>query len=272
MKTITLNGKWNLYFNLEFGNMHSTIDEVKEQKWPRIDAVVPGNVELDLVRAGIEEDPFYSQNLYNFRKYEFYQWWFEKEFKVPEDYRGKDVFLLLKGLNTFGSIWINGEIAGQVSNMLIEHELDITNLIKIGDKNHIAIRIESPINKVRDKDCGERYQCRQYRRDGLARMPLTPSDGILLKTFVSWYMAGYRNCSKENLHKRSVLRNEGFERKQAELVVKIRLKTKTHVGLFSKDYRKCEDSIIEGSYKTKFCSDERFWWYQILNCGGQRVW
>ena len=152
MKTITLNGKWNLYFNLESGNMPSTIDEVKEQKWPRIDAVVPGNVELDLVRAGIEEDPFYSQNLYNFRKYEFYQWWFEKEFKVPEDYRGKDVFLLLKGLNTFGSIWINGEIAGQVSNMLIEHELDITNLIKIGDKNHIAIRIESPINKVRDKE------------------------------------------------------------------------------------------------------------------------
>jgi len=152
LKAITLNGKWNLYFNMEAGNMPSTIEEVKERKWRRIDAIVPGNVELDLQRAGIEEDPFYSQNLYNFRKYEFYQWWLEREFMVPPDFQGKEVLLRLKGLNTFGTIWINGKIAGQVSNMLIEHELDITSLVNMGAKNHIAIRIESPINKVRDKE------------------------------------------------------------------------------------------------------------------------
>jgi beta-mannosidase len=80
VKTISLNGKWNLYFNMECGNMPLTIKEVKEQKWRRIDAIVPGNVELDLQKAGIEEDAFYGENLYNFRKYEFYQWWFEREF------------------------------------------------------------------------------------------------------------------------------------------------------------------------------------------------
>ena len=152
MKTVSLNGTWNLYFNLESGKMPSTIEDVKAQKWHRIDAIVPGNIELDLQRAGIEGDPFYSQNLYNFRKYEFYQWWFEREFTIPEAFRGKDILLRLKGLNTFGTIWINGKMAGQVSNMLIEHELDVTRLVKIGGQNHIAIRIESAINKVRDKE------------------------------------------------------------------------------------------------------------------------
>ena len=35
-----------------------------------IGAQVPGNFELDLVRAGIEPDPYFSQNAWDFQKYE----------------------------------------------------------------------------------------------------------------------------------------------------------------------------------------------------------
>jgi len=273
LKTITLNGKWNLYFNLESGNMPSTIDEVKEQKWPRIDAVVPGNVELDLVRAGIEEDPFYSQNLYNFRKYEFYQWWFEKEFKAPEDFRGKDVFLLLKGLNTFGSIWINGEIAGQVSNMLIEHELDITNLIKIGDKNHIAIRIESPINKVRDKEFPVNVTS-AGNIDEMVWLRMPPHSfgwDIAPRLLSAGIWRDIEIVAREKTYIKEVYyATRDLNANKAELVVKFRFKTdKPILDDFSvRITGKCEDSIIEGSYKTKFCSDEavlvvpnpKLWW------------
>ena len=84
MKT-TLSGDWKLYYHPEDGAMPQTPAAMKLAAWPSIDAKVPGNVELDLVRAGIEDDPFYAENIYNFRKYEFYQWWFERTFIAPEE-------------------------------------------------------------------------------------------------------------------------------------------------------------------------------------------
>ena len=47
-----------------------------------IPAKVPGNVELDLVREGLEPDPRKGDNVYKFRKYESYQWMYSKEFTV----------------------------------------------------------------------------------------------------------------------------------------------------------------------------------------------
>lgn len=151
MKSISLNGKWKLYFNAEKGEMPSCVEEVKKMQWRCIKANVPGNVELDLLNAGIEDDPFHGDNVYSFRKYEFYQWWFERDFEVPRQLLGDTVMLNLKGINTFATIWINGMLCGKTENMLIEHSVDVSQAIKEGD-NQIVIRIESPINKVRNKE------------------------------------------------------------------------------------------------------------------------
>lgn len=64
-----------------FGRLAAVLSPAERRRsgaaedWPSVEAQVPGNVELDLVRAGLEEDPFWGENLYNFRRYEFYQWW-----------------------------------------------------------------------------------------------------------------------------------------------------------------------------------------------------
>lgn len=148
----SLNGAWQLYYRRESKDMPATLDEVKRQGWPGIEAVVPGNVELDLVRAGIEQDPFVGTHLYDFRKYEYYQWWFERSFELPSfDAGGKQLVLRFHGLDTFGTIWVNGREAGRTDNMLIAHELDITAYALPGQTNHIAVRIASPLNAVRDK-------------------------------------------------------------------------------------------------------------------------
>ena len=149
---MSLNGKWELSFHLEDGKMPENPAELHAAGWPKIEAAVPGNVELDLVRAGLAPDPLVGMNLYEFRKYEFYQWWYERDFAVPAEFAGKRLILRLNGLDTYGTVWLNGALAGETDNMLIEHELDVTDKIRCGETNRITIRIASAVNKVRSEE------------------------------------------------------------------------------------------------------------------------
>jgi beta-mannosidase len=143
--TLSLNGKWRLRFYPEDVNNPEKPDL---SGLPAIDAEVPGNVELDLIRAGIEKEPFFGTDVYAYRKYEFYSWWFEREFDWPEAVPGKDIILRFDGIDTYGTVYINGAEAGKTDNMLIPHEFDITSYVKTG-QNTIKIHISSAVNKAR---------------------------------------------------------------------------------------------------------------------------
>jgi len=132
--------------------MPSSPEQLAALNWPMIEAVVPGNVELDLMRADLEEDPFYAENLYNYRKYEFYQWWFVRSFDVPAEYEGKKCVLQFDGVDTFADVFVNGTLIGSTDNMFIEHILDATAALKYGESNEIAVRIRSTMNEARKKD------------------------------------------------------------------------------------------------------------------------
>ena len=59
-------------------------DELDQAAVDTIAARVPGNVELDLHAAGILQDPFYAANIRKLRPYEFYEWWYTREFDLPQ--------------------------------------------------------------------------------------------------------------------------------------------------------------------------------------------
>lgn len=151
MNMLSLNGEWSLRYHLEDGLMPECPAELASLSWPQIAAQVPGNVELDLVRAGLEEDPFYAENIYAFRKYEFYQWWFERTFDAPED-TGKRWILRFDGVNTFADYFLNGEKIGSSDNMFVEHEFDVTDVLNYGEENTLTVRIRSAINEARRMD------------------------------------------------------------------------------------------------------------------------
>lgn len=145
---IDLNGSWQLYYHLEDGCMPSTPEEMESAGWPQIEAIVPGNVELDLVRAGIEEDPFYAENIYKYRKYEFYQWWFTRTFTIPADYEGSPCALIFEGLDTYADVFVNGVKVGEADNMFIAHEFDVTSVLNYGGENTLHVKIRSAINEA----------------------------------------------------------------------------------------------------------------------------
>lgn len=146
---IKLNGQWKLYYMPESENLPASPEELDQCNAQTIDACVPGNIELDLVRAGIEKDPYFGTNVSSFRKYEFYCWWFVRTFDIPQEMEGKDLILRLDGIDTFGTVFINNQKVGECSNMLIPHEFDITSYVKNSEENTISIHIASSMNKAR---------------------------------------------------------------------------------------------------------------------------
>ena len=82
-----LNGSWRLYYYPSYEQKIETVDALRQAQVSCVDAVVPGNVELDLSRAGIlPEDLFKGMNILQAEEYERYDWWYEKTFRIVSCY------------------------------------------------------------------------------------------------------------------------------------------------------------------------------------------
>ncbi|MBR3504219.1 MAG: glycoside hydrolase family 2 [Clostridia bacterium] len=152
MLSLSLNGSWRLFYHPEDGPLPATSAELSQAGWPSIEAQVPGNVELDLMRAGLADDPFYDRNLYDFRKYEFYQWWFERDFDAPAECAGKKCALVFEGIDTYAEVFLNDMKLGEADNMFIAHEFDATAALRPGETNTLRVRIRSALNEARKQD------------------------------------------------------------------------------------------------------------------------
>lgn len=152
MKALSLNGAWRLSYGPETGDLPRDPSGLQRARWPSIEAIVPGNVELDLQRAGIEGDPYFGDAIYGFRKYELYQWWFTRDFSWSGPRcAGEEAVLRLGGVDTYATIWLNGVEIGRTDDMLVEHDLAVTDALREG-RNTIVIRIESAMRKAQKRD------------------------------------------------------------------------------------------------------------------------
>lgn len=148
---LNLGGSWRLCYAPEECLQPQTPREVLDAGWQEVEALVPGNVELDLVRAGLVQDPFYGANCYDFRKYEFYNWWFFKTFIVPPYAGDSGLYLRFEGIDTYADIWLDDQLVAKTANMLISHDVDITSIAEPGQKMTLAVHIHSTVNRARQE-------------------------------------------------------------------------------------------------------------------------
>src|SRR5208282_2100007 len=69
-------------------------------------------------------------------------WWYRTEFRVPEDFSGRHVWLNFGGINSRANIWLNGHrIAGarEVAGAYRTYEFDISPLLIPGQENVLAV-------------------------------------------------------------------------------------------------------------------------------------
>lgn len=143
-KTISLNSttknEWKLFFGLQDFSAPQTPDELDGSNFKLIDATVPGNVEIDLEREGIIEDPMVGTNIYDLRKFETYDWWYVREFDAPKINKGERVELAFDGIDCIADIWLNNRLIASVEDMFVEHHYDVTDLLKEKNKIHVHIK------------------------------------------------------------------------------------------------------------------------------------
>lgn len=146
-----LNGEWRLYIAenkdcVQYADSVNTEKALKKKGLSSISAVVPGNFELDMFRAGLIDDPFYSQNPLKVQKLENRHLWYVREFSLKA---AEDVSLVLCGVDTVADVYVNGTLVGSPENMFIEHKILLKKQLVKRGKNELLVHIKPAVIEAR---------------------------------------------------------------------------------------------------------------------------
>ncbi len=136
MERLNLNGEWMMKRSTDSRFMN---------------AVVPGSVTLDYLRAGLIDDPFYRDNELVARALSEHDYEYVRKFFVDESWLSKDrVYLVCEGLDTLASVEVNGSLVARTDNMHRRYRLDVSTQIVSGE-NEIRIVFSSPMRYIEEK-------------------------------------------------------------------------------------------------------------------------
>ncbi|HEX5323718.1 MAG TPA: glycoside hydrolase family 2 protein [Capsulimonadaceae bacterium] len=119
-----------------------------ELRW--LPAQVPGQVHLDLERAGVIPDPFYRMFERDAAWVDECDWMYETTFQVAEP--PAHAYLLFHGLDTLAEIELNDKPLGKTQNMFVPHEFAVGGRLRAGDNTlRITFRSAMRIGYERQK-------------------------------------------------------------------------------------------------------------------------
>ena len=165
-RQICLNDDWRMGWTEYMGAAASP----KTAAWiAKIPATVPGDVHMDLMREGMLPELYEGMNLDHAWWVEHKDWWYRREFPTPADVGDRRALLVFHGLDTFATVWLNGQLIGQAENMFIRHEFDVSAALRQdGQPNELAVRLAATRYGIRvDPNHGpltwnpERFFCRK---------------------------------------------------------------------------------------------------------------
>ena len=140
MNKISLNGNYKLYITDGKNFNFDGVDRLGEP----VDAVVPGNAELDLMRANLLPDLYFADNIRKAEYLESKDFVYVKDFEFNSD---NDCHreLVFKGVDTIAEYYLNGVKIGESENAFVEYKFSVDNVLKNG-KNRLVVHIFSSVN------------------------------------------------------------------------------------------------------------------------------
>ncbi len=143
---ISLDGTWRLDYWEQGREAVVSPEGMAGIDYKTIDATVPGNVELDLLAAGLIDQPETGSNVYLLRQYEGFQWRYSRHFATPPHAEEDGLTLHFAGIDCFAEVFLNGRHVGSAANMLIDQVFDITDAASApGDDNFLEVYIRSSV-------------------------------------------------------------------------------------------------------------------------------
>jgi beta-galactosidase len=82
--------------------------------------------------------------------------WYKREFTVPENWRNKQIWLKIGGVNCRGWFWVNGIYLGDEWTYCGSHKYNVTDLVAPGQKATVAILARNDVMSKRGESNGVR--------------------------------------------------------------------------------------------------------------------
>jgi beta-mannosidase len=108
-------------------------------------AQVPGTAHTDLMTHGLIPDPFYGMNELNVQWVGETDWLYKLEFEIAQSESVRlegQTDLCFDGLDTFASIWLNGELILESDNFFLAHRVNVTQKLRVG-QNELQVLFEN---------------------------------------------------------------------------------------------------------------------------------
>ncbi|MEJ2143819.1 MAG: discoidin domain-containing protein [Acidobacteriota bacterium] len=106
-------------------------------------ATVPATVLSSYWNVGALPDPNYGDNQFMISDSFFYaDFWYRTEFIAPAAEPGRRTWIHFDGINWKADVYLNGQKLGRIEGAFMRGRFDATGLIRSGQKNALAVRIE----------------------------------------------------------------------------------------------------------------------------------
>lgn len=151
MKSLSLDGTWKLRWT--DGQRYKTDFAERAHFEPvrYLDAQVPGEVHLDLMRQGLLADVCRDLNVLAARWVEEFIWSYRREFDANEEMLGaRRAWLHFQQLDLVASIVLNGETIASHRNVFYPCRVEITGKFRAG-RNVLAVHLDSGLYDVADR-------------------------------------------------------------------------------------------------------------------------
>lgn len=107
-----------------------------------IPAHVPGNIQADLEAAHELKPLWYGAGDPRLADAAQSDWWYRRDFEAPAAWAGRRLQLVFDGVDFACDVWLNGNQLGAHAGMFRRFSFDVAGIIKPGEKNQLAVRIE----------------------------------------------------------------------------------------------------------------------------------
>ena len=165
--SISLNGEWQAHPTPLSAEGTSGLAQLADASdW--LPAEVPGEIHLDLVRAGKMQEPEISDNAQSCRWPEEHAWWYRTAFELSDDFLHHErKQLVFEAIDFYGQVFLNGTQVGDSKNGYVPAVFDVGDALRAGT-NELVVRVTSGMERIPDEEGGI-YSGIYKGRNGRAR-------------------------------------------------------------------------------------------------------
>ena len=147
----SLDGTWKLVDTEHAKGDPTSFFKTESNALAWIPVSVPGDVHVALEESNRIGNPFWGLNQQDCDWIALQDWWYQTTFVSPDISEKERLHLVLDGVDTYSTIFVNGHEIGRTNNMFLQYKFDVTPFLNKDAENVLVICVQSPYPYIESK-------------------------------------------------------------------------------------------------------------------------